>query len=228
MENSKLFRFRFIVSLLLFFHFTIGCDWIKSNFSSQTDNNEETSDAFIQTFENKVGVIETKFGKIIIAFFPSIAPKHVANFDNLAESGFYNGTTFHRVIPGFMIQGGDPLSKDPAKREMHGRGGPGYGVEAEFSDRKHVRGIVSAARAQDPNSAGSQFFIMVAPAPPLDGQYSIFGRVIHGMDNVDKIVASKRDKRDNPLHPVTMNVSLLTFEELQTTHGLSLEKEKKN
>ena len=148
-------------------------------------------------------VIETKFGEMEIEFLPDKAPGHVKNFLDLAGKGFYDGTTFHRVIPGFMIQGGDPNSKD-ADRTNDGLGGSGSNVPAEFNANKHLRGTVSMARAQDPNSASSQFFICVKPTPFLDGQYSVFGQVLEGMDVVDKIVAVPRDARDNPLDKVVM------------------------
>jgi peptidyl-prolyl cis-trans isomerase B (cyclophilin B) len=153
--------------------------------------------------KNEIAVIETKFGKITIEFFPEVAPNHVANFKKLARSGFYDGTTFHRVIPGFMIQGGDPNSKDN-DRSNDGIGGPGYTIKAEFNDKPHVRGTVSMARAQHPDSAGSQFFICVADAPYLNKNYTVFGKVIEGMDVADKIVSVKRDVRDNPLEKVEM------------------------
>ena len=156
----------------------------------------------------EVAILETKFGKIVIAFKPDVAPKHVESFKKLAKDGFFDGTTFHRVIPGFMIQGGDPLSKDAGNRMMHGTGGPGYHVKAEFSKLSHKRGMVSAARAQDPDSAGSQFFIVVKDSPFLDGQYSIFGEVIEGMDVADQIVNTPRDPRDNPVDRVEMKVTL--------------------
>lgn len=156
----------------------------------------------------KVAVISTKFGSITIRFFPDIAPGHVQNFIDLTEKGFYNGTLFHRVIPGFMIQGGDPNTKDHNDRMSHGTGGPGYTIPAEFSNKHHARGIVSMARSADPNSAGSQFFICVADAPHLDGQYTVFGEVTDGMDVVDKIVQVPRDARDNPLEPVEMMVTI--------------------
>jgi peptidyl-prolyl cis-trans isomerase B (cyclophilin B) len=141
--------------------------------------------------------ITTKFGTIVVKFFPDLAPMHVKNFISLAEAGFYNGTPFHRVIPGFMIQGGDPTGS--------GAGGPGYTIPAEFSlTKKHLPGILSMARTNDPNSAGSQFFIMVAPYPSLDGQYSIFGEVVKGMDTVNKIVSTPRDRNDKPLERVDM------------------------
>lgn len=145
----------------------------------------------------EVAVMQTNLGNITLKFFPDKAPKHVENFKKLAREGFYDGTKFHRVIPGFMIQGGDPNSKSD-DRSMHGTGGPGYSVPAEFNDTPHTRGILSAARSSDPNSAGSQFFLMVARAPHLDGQYTAYGEVIDGMDVVDKIVALPKDRRDNP------------------------------
>ena len=150
-----------------------------------------------------VAVLKTSLGTIVFRFYEKDAPKHVANFKKLAGSGFYDGTTFHRVIPGFMIQGGDPNSKD-ADRSNDGLGGSGSNVPAEFNANKHLRGTVSMARAQDPNSASSQFFICVKPTPFLDGQYSVFGQVLEGMDVVDKIVNVPRDARDNPIDKVVM------------------------
>lgn len=142
-------------------------------------------------------VLHTNLGDITLRLFPDKAPRHVESFTSLVQKGFYNGTRFHRVIPGFMIQGGDPNSKD-SDRSRHGTGGPGYQVPAEFNDVRHVRGILSAARSQDPNSAGSQFFIMVASSSHLDGQYTAFGEVTAGLEVVDKIVGLPRDARDNP------------------------------
>ncbi len=136
---------------------------------------------------NEIAVIETKYGNIELEFFPDKAPGHVKNFKTLAKTGFYNGTLFHRVIPGFMIQGGDPNSKMP-DRSMHGMGGPGYTINAEFNEVKHDRGIVSMARGGDPDSAGSQFFICVKDSHFLDGKYTAFGKVIKGMEVADKIV----------------------------------------
>lgn len=151
----------------------------------------------------EVAVVETTLGTIEFKFFSDKAPGHVKNFKDLAGKGFYNGTTFHRVIPGFMIQGGDPNTKSD-DRSTHGMGGPGYTIKAEFNNTPHKRGIVSMARAQDPNSAGSQFFIVVKDANFLDGQYTAFGEVTNGMDVVDKIVNAKRDSRDNPLEKIVM------------------------
>lgn len=153
-------------------------------------------------------VITTKFGQMEVVFFPELAPKHVESFLDLAQKGFYNGTIFHRVIPGFMIQGGDPNTKDPSKRQLYGMGGPGYNVPAEFNRIPHERGILSMARSADPNSAGSQFFIMVGKAPSLDGQYTVFGEVVKGIEVADKIVNQPRDFRDNPLERIEMTVEV--------------------
>jgi peptidyl-prolyl cis-trans isomerase B (cyclophilin B) len=156
-------------------------------------------------------VIETKFGDIEISFFPDDAPKHVENFLTLAKSGFYDGTIFHRVIPGFMIQGGDPNTKGTDK-SLYGSGGPDHRVPAEFNKRPHKRGILSMARSQDPNSAGSQFFIVVQDSNFLDGQYTVFGEVTKGMEIADKIVSQKRDGRDNPHERIEMNVRMVETE----------------
>ena len=145
-------------------------------------------------------------GEIRLELYPDIAPKHVRNFDSLVSIGFYNGTAFHRVIPGFMIQGGDPNSRDQP-RDRWGFGDPSQTtVAAEFSKLSHQRGCLSAARTPDPNSATSQFFICVAAATHLDGLYTIFGRVIEGMNVVDTIVRSPRDNRDNPLEKIEMTI----------------------
>jgi peptidyl-prolyl cis-trans isomerase B (cyclophilin B) len=147
--------------------------------------------------------IETKFGKIVFKLLPELAPEHVRNFVKLAQSGFYDGTLFHRVIPGFMIQGGDPNTKTPDKSKW-GMGGPGYTIKAEFSTRSHLRGIVSMARAMDPNSAGSQFFVVTSDSTFLDRQYTVFGEVLEGMETADQIVSQQRDKNDCPLQEVRM------------------------
>jgi len=147
--------------------------------------------------------IETKFGKIIFKLLPELAPEHVRNFIKLAQSGFYDSTLFHRVIPGFMIQGGDPNTKNPDKSKW-GMGGPGYTIKAEFNTRSHLRGIVSMARAMDPNSAGSQFFIVTSDSTFLDKQYTVFGEVLEGMNIADQIVSQQRDRNDCPLQEVRM------------------------
>ena len=144
-----------------------------------------------------IAVIETVHGTIKLEFFDDKAPGHVKNFKDLAGKNFYDGTTFPRVLPGFMIQAGDPNSKTD-DRSSHGSGGPGYTIDAEFNDVKHERGVLSMARSGEPNSAGSQFFICVNDAFFLDGQYTAFGRVIEGMDVADKIVNEPRDSNDNP------------------------------
>jgi peptidyl-prolyl cis-trans isomerase B (cyclophilin B) len=164
-----------------------------------------------QTVSGKApeAIIETKFGSMEIRFFPDKAPKHVENFITLAKSGFYDKTIFHRVIPGFMIQGGDPNTKDEKNKPQYGTGGPGHNVKAEFNDRPHVRGTVSMARSKDPDSAGSQFFIVVKDSPSLDGQYTVFGEVVKGMEVADKIVSQPRDARDNPLERIEMRVRIV-------------------
>ncbi|MDH5700206.1 MAG: peptidylprolyl isomerase [Nitrospirota bacterium] len=154
-------------------------------------------------------LIKTKFGEMEAVLFPDLAPKHVESFLKLAKSGFYNGTLFHRIIPGFMIQGGDPLTKDPANRSRYGTGGPGYTVPAEFNRVIHEKGILSAARTADPNSAGSQFFIMVDKAPHLDNQYTVFGEVVKGIEVVDTIVSQPRDLKDNPLERIEMTIEVI-------------------
>ena len=141
--------------------------------------------------------IKTNFGSIKFSLLPELAPETVRNFSKLAQSGFYNETLFHRVIPGFMIQGGDPNTKSPDK-SVWGQGGPGYNLKAEFNSRSHLRGIVSMARAADPDSAGSQFFIVTSDSTFLDKQYTVFGEVTEGMDVADKIVNLPRDGNDCP------------------------------
>ena len=147
--------------------------------------------------------IETNLGNISFKLLPELAPETVRNFIKLTNSGLYNGTLFHRVIPGFMIQGGDPNTKESNKGNW-GMGGPGYTIKAEFSSRSHLRGIVSMARAQDPNSAGSQFFIVTNDSTFLDREYTVFGEVIKGMDVADEIVNAQRDSNDCPLKEVKM------------------------
>jgi cyclophilin family peptidyl-prolyl cis-trans isomerase len=168
----------------------------------RTFNKEE-----IQKMEQTTAIIETKFGDITLKFFPEVAPNHVNSFIQLAKDGFYDGTIFHRVVPGFVIQGGDPNTKSD-DRSRHGTGGPGFTLKAEFSKLPHKRGTLSMARAADPDSAGSQFFICVADAPFLDGEYTVFGEVVEGMDVVDKIVSQPKDQRDNPVDRVEMKVKI--------------------
>ena len=163
--------------------------------------------------KNPIVTIEFENGNTMqIELYPKIAPNTVANFISLVKKGFYDGLIFHRVIPGFMIQGGDPNGV--------GIGGPGYSIRGEFTANgfenklQHLRGVISMARTQDPNSAGSQFFIMVDDAPHLDGQYAAFGQVISSMDEADRIVRCRRDLRDKPLEPQMMKkVTVDTFGE---------------
>jgi len=180
---------------------------------SDTDPGKHTSPQ--KGDSNKVAIINTKFGRMVIEFFPDVAPGHVNNFKKLAKEGFYDGTVFHRVIPGFMIQGGDPISKDPNVRHLYGTGGPGYTIKAEFSQKHHERGIVSMARGMDPDSAGSQFFICVADAFYLDEKYTVFGKVVEGMDVADKIVAAPRDRKDNPLERIEIKVEIIDKDKLK-------------
>src|SRR3989304_2857499 len=190
------------VVFALVFIMSFGLD-ISAEIKQKTFTKEE-----IGKMGDTKAVIETKFGNIKLKFFPEVAPNHVNNFIELAKKGFYDGTTFHRVIPGFMIQGGDPNSKDP-DRSKHGMGGPGYTIKAEFNEKPHKRGTLSMARSAHPDSAGSQFFICVADAPFLNKQYTVFGEVVSGMDVADKIVNQSRDKRDNPLERVEMKVKVI-------------------
>ena len=164
--------------------------------------------------KNPKATITTKFGEITLRFYPDDAPRHVENFLSLAKMGFYNGTTFHRVIPGFMIQGGDPFTKNP-DRALHGTGGPGYFLTPEPNDRPHKRGAISTAKmpresnsTRDFNDNGSQFFICVADSSGLDRMYTVFGEVLRGLDVLDKIVALPRDERDNPLEPIEITITV--------------------
>jgi peptidyl-prolyl cis-trans isomerase B (cyclophilin B) len=183
--------------------------------SCETKNKESIMDKF------DGAVISTKFGDIVLEFFDDIAPKHVESFKLHAQNGYYNGTTFHRVIPGFMIQGGDPLTKSE-DRGRHGTGGNAatyfgiasgseestWDLPAEFSSTPHERGILSMARSQNPDSGGSQFFICVADARFLDNKYTVFGKVVIVFDVVDAIVNTPRDAKDNPDDRIEMKVRL--------------------
>ncbi len=194
----RLFKISFIVIFIFTLHLIANAEPGNKTFTKEE----------IKKMAETRAVIETKFGDIELRFFPDVAPNHVNNFIELAKKGFYDGTTFHRVIPGFMIQGGDPNSKNPDKSK-HGMGGPGYMVKAEFNDKPHKRGTLSMARAANPDSAGSQFFICVADSFFLDKQYTVFGEVVSGMDVADKIVNQARDKRDNPMERVEMKVKII-------------------
>jgi peptidyl-prolyl cis-trans isomerase B (cyclophilin B) len=181
-------------------------------FLSQSFSQEVRSKTFsseeVKKMSDQQAIIHTKLGDITLKFFPDVAPNHVNNFIELAKKGFYNGTIFHRVVPKFVIQGGDPNSKNP-DRSKHGMGGPGYQLKAEFSNRPHKRGTLSMARSVHPDSAGSQFFICVADASFLDGKYTMFGEVVKGMEVVDQIVSQPRDKNDNPNDRIEMTVDIV-------------------
>ena len=151
---------------------------------------EEKKESHVNA-SNEVAVIKTNEGDMVIQFWTDAAPKTVENFKKLARAGFYDGTIFHRIVKNFMIQGGDPLSKDPSKEDRYGSGGPGYKIKAEFNDHSHERGVISMAREPEPDSAGSQFFICLAPVTRLDHQYTTFGKLIKGDDVLENIGAAE-------------------------------------
>jgi peptidyl-prolyl cis-trans isomerase B (cyclophilin B) len=154
--------------------------------------------------DSEVAVIKTSEGEMVVEFWPEVAPKTVENFKKLAREGFYDGTAFHRVIKGFMIQGGDPLTKDESQQNRWGTGGPGYKVKAEFNEKSHARGVLSMARSQDPDSAGSQFFICHGDAKFLDRQYTAFGQLMKGEDVLDKIATTRTTSPDRPVTRVNL------------------------
>jgi cyclophilin family peptidyl-prolyl cis-trans isomerase len=156
------------------------------------------------------GIISSNLGDIKLEFYPEHAPKTVENFRELANRGFYDGLIFHRIVPNFVIQGGDPNTRDLNNRTRWGTGGPGRNIKAEFNKNKHSRGTLSMARSQDPDSAGSQFFIVLKDSNFLDGQYTVFGRVISGMDIVDKIASLKTDSSDAPVDTETAKMIKVT------------------
>lgn len=203
--------------LLVFTLLLTGLTACTSNANSSTNNSNNSMELTRQIpnpknvarpqFLMKVTQSGKELGEILLELCPDIAPKHVANFEKLVADGSYNGTAFHRVIPNFMIQGGDPNSKNKP-RNTWGMGDPSQtNVPAEFNETHHGRGILSAARTPDPNSATSQFFICVADAGFLDRQYTVYGEVLKGMDVADKIVNSKRDGADNPLEKIEMTIT---------------------
>jgi cyclophilin family peptidyl-prolyl cis-trans isomerase len=156
------------------------------------------------------GIINSNLGDIKLELYPEQAPKTVENFKELANRGFYDGLIFHRIVPNFVIQGGDPNTRDLSNRTRWGTGGPGWNIKAEFNKNKHFRGTLSMARSQDPDSAGSQFFIVLKDSNFLDGQYTVFGRVISGMDIVDKIASLKTDSSDAPVDTETAKMIKVT------------------
>jgi peptidyl-prolyl cis-trans isomerase B (cyclophilin B) len=219
---KKVRRITTLLFVLMVIFSSLGCG-AQTNTTSQGSNNTSQSSSSPATKPTPdttpatsaknnpvVTITMADGGQIKAELYPTIAPNTVKNYISLIKKGFYNGLTFHRVIPGFMIQGGDPNGT--------GTGGPGYSIKGEFTnngfknDLKHERGVLSMARTQDPNSAGSQFFIMVASAPSLDNDYAAFGKVTSGMDVVDKIVNTPRDQADKPLqNQVMKTVTVDTF-----------------
>jgi peptidyl-prolyl cis-trans isomerase B (cyclophilin B) len=174
----------FVLSLVL--GLAMGCKEEAAQQPTAASRPKEEPKAAPQS-TNEVAVIKTAVGEMVIEFWPDVAPSTVENFKKLARAGFYDGTASHRIIKGFMIQCGDPLTKDPSKEALWGTGDPGYKIKAEFNQRKHVRGVISMARSMDPNSAGSQFFICLGPTPQLDGQYTAFGQLTKGDDVLGKL-----------------------------------------
>jgi peptidyl-prolyl cis-trans isomerase B (cyclophilin B) len=189
--------------------FVLSLTPFMSESSSQEVRYKKFSSEEVKKMFEQQAIIRTKLGDIALKFFPEVAPNHVNNFIDLAKKGVYNGTIFHRVVPKFVIQGGDPNSKNP-DRSKHGMGGPGYQVKAEFNKKPHRRGTLSMARSAHPDSAGSQFFICVADSSFLDGQYTVFGEVVKGIEVVDKIVSLPRDGNDNPNDRIEMTVDIVT------------------
>jgi peptidyl-prolyl cis-trans isomerase B (cyclophilin B) len=196
-----------IYSLLIISVFSLAL-FISQSFSQEV-RYKKFSPEEVKKMSDQQAIIHTKLGDITLKFFPDLAPNHVNNFVELAKKGFYNRTIFHRVVPRFVIQGGDPNSKNP-DRSTHGAGGPGYQLKAEFNNKPHRRGTLSMARAAHPDSAGSQFFICVADVPSLDGKYTVFGEVVMGMEVVDKIVSQPRDGNDNPKDRIELTVDIIT------------------
>jgi cyclophilin family peptidyl-prolyl cis-trans isomerase len=180
-------------------------------------NGTSTSNVMESNNQSKLAVLDTTQGPITIEFFPQVAPNHVSNFEKLAESGFYNGTIFHRIVKGFVIQGGDPNTKNNTDKAAWGTGDPGYRIDAEFSNIPHERGIVSMARSSDPNSAGSQFFIVLNDSRFLDNQYTVFGRVVNGMDAVDKIAALQTIQNDQPQDPEAAKINSIKIVDRNAT-----------
>jgi peptidyl-prolyl cis-trans isomerase B (cyclophilin B) len=191
------------------FGWVLGCALMISAATAQENKDgakeakKEEAPAKAEAPAKEVAVMKTSAGEMVIDFWTDVAPNTVENFKKLARQGFYDGTAFHRIIDGFMIQGGDPLTKDVANEDRFGTGDPGYKIKAEFNDRKHVRGVISMARSQNPDSAGSQFFLMLDAAPHLDRNYTGFGKIVKGEDVLMKIAktpvtASRSGERSKP------------------------------
>jgi peptidyl-prolyl cis-trans isomerase B (cyclophilin B) len=187
-------------NLICAFSLIAGFALVSCSKADQTSTNNPPDNQTVSTSNtNEVAVITTTEGTMVVEFWTDAAPNTIANFKKLANSGFYDGTAFHRVIKGFMIQGGDPLTKDPSKEDAWGTGGPGYQIKAEFNDHSHVRGVISMARSNDPDSAGSQFFICHGDPTFLDHQYTTFGKLIKGDDVLEKIGTTPTQPGDRPV-----------------------------
>jgi peptidyl-prolyl cis-trans isomerase B (cyclophilin B) len=191
-------HFLLVCAAALTLGFVVSCE---AQDKKPDANNKETKKE-TQPVTNKevkeLAIIKTSAGEMVVEFWPEVAPKTVENFKKLARTNFYDGTAFHRVIKGFMIQGGDPLTKDASKEAAWGTGDPGYKIKAEFNERSHTRGVLSMARSQSPDSAGSQFFICHGDPTFLDRQYTTFGKVIKGDDVLEKIGTTKTHPPDRP------------------------------
>jgi peptidyl-prolyl cis-trans isomerase B (cyclophilin B) len=186
-------------NLICAFSLIAGFALVSCSKADQTSTNNPPDNQTVSTPNiNEVAVITTTEGTMVVEFWTDAAPNTIANFKKLANSGFYDGTAFHRVIKGFMIQGGDPLTKDPSKEDAWGTGGPGYQIKAEFNEHSHVRGVISMARSNDPDSAGSQFFICHGDPTFLDHQYTTFGKLIKGDDVLEKIGTTPTHPQDRP------------------------------
>ncbi len=207
-----------LILMVLMICFSLACS---TGVSQSDETQSQSQDASMEVSKSEeVVVLNTEKGTMVVSFFEDKAPKHAESFKKLAQKGFYDGTKFHRVIKGFMIQGGDPLTKDDSQQNRWGTGGPGYTIDAEFNDGKHVKGILSMARSSDPNSAGSQFFICHGRAPHLDGQYTAFGKLVDGLDVLDKIanapVKARGRERSFPEDPVAIKkAEVMTWGEYQ-------------
>ena len=176
----------------------LGTMPLRGQEKKETTQEKKETTPMNEPSKKEVAVIKTSEGEMVAEFWPDVAPKTVENFKKLAKAGFYDGTAFHRVIKGFMIQGGDPLTKDDSKQASWGTGDPGYKIQAEFNKKSHERGVLSMARSQDPDSAGSQFFICHGAPKFLDGQYTAFGKLIKGDDVLEKIATTKTVPPDRP------------------------------
>jgi peptidyl-prolyl cis-trans isomerase B (cyclophilin B) len=187
----------------------LGLAFVAAPVRGEEKKEEQKKETATPTEAKEVAVFKTSEGELVAEFWPDVAPKTVENFKKLAKSGFYDGTAFHRIIKGFMAQGGDPLTKDASKESMWGTGDPGYKIKAEFNAKKHERGVLSMARSADPDSAGSQFFLCFGPAPMLDNKYTAFGKVIKGDAVLDKlanvpVTQSASGEKSKPVNRVAL------------------------